>query len=101
MGPFHLKKRRWRRFPRCRCFENILFELRAVDYKRLPIFVLIRFWEIKKFLTNGLRESPCIFFLLNNSFLDKGIGDMKKWLNIAQFESRNKFISLDPCRLSN
>jgi hypothetical protein len=26
----------------------------------LPIFILIRFWEIRKFLTNVLRESPCI-----------------------------------------
>jgi hypothetical protein len=44
-------------------FENILFELGAVDYSRIPIFVLIRFLEIRKILTNGLRESPCIFLL--------------------------------------
>jgi hypothetical protein len=47
-------------FRKCRHFENILFELGAVDYSRLPIFVLIRFWKIRKFLKNGLRESPCI-----------------------------------------
>jgi hypothetical protein len=45
----------FRHFRKCRYFENILFEL-----SRLPIFILIRFWEISKFLTNGLRESPCI-----------------------------------------
>jgi hypothetical protein len=31
-----------------------------VDYSRLPIFILIRFWEIRKFLTNGLCESACL-----------------------------------------
>jgi hypothetical protein len=25
----------------------------------IPIFILIRFWEIRSFLTNGLRESAC------------------------------------------
>jgi hypothetical protein len=33
-----------------RCFRNL----------ELPIFILIRFWEIRSFLTNGLRESACI-----------------------------------------
>jgi hypothetical protein len=63
MGPFHLKKLRWRRFPafpECRHFENILFELGDVDDSRLPIFILVGFWEIRKFLTNRLRESACI-----------------------------------------
>jgi hypothetical protein len=54
----------FRYFRKCRHFENILFELGAVDYSWLPIFVLIRFWEIRKFLTNGLRESPCICILI-------------------------------------
>jgi hypothetical protein len=36
----------FRHFRKCRHFENILFELGAVDDTRLPIFVLIRFWEI-------------------------------------------------------
>jgi hypothetical protein len=40
--------------------ENNLFELGAIDYIQLPIFILIQFWEIRKFLTNGLRESACI-----------------------------------------
>jgi hypothetical protein len=33
-------------------FESVAilkFEHGAVDYSRLPIFILIRFWEIKKF----------------------------------------------------
>jgi hypothetical protein len=63
MGPLHLKKKDgvdFRYFRKCRQFESILFELGAVDYSRIPIFVLIRFLEIRKFLTNGLRESPCI-----------------------------------------
>jgi hypothetical protein len=34
-------------FRKCRHFENSLFELGTVDYSRLPIFVLIRFWEIR------------------------------------------------------
>jgi hypothetical protein len=50
----------FRYFRKCHHFESILFELGAVDYSRLPIFVLIRFLEIRKFLTNELRESPCI-----------------------------------------
>jgi hypothetical protein len=50
----------FRYFRRCRYFKNILFELGAVDYSRLSIFILIRFWEIRKFLANGLRESACI-----------------------------------------
>jgi hypothetical protein len=49
----------FRYFRKCRHFENILFELGRVDYSRLPIFILIRFWEIRKFLTKGLRESLC------------------------------------------
>jgi hypothetical protein len=53
----------FRYFRKFRYFENILFELGAVDYSRLSIFVLIRFWEMRKFLTNGLRESPCIYIL--------------------------------------
>jgi hypothetical protein len=37
MGPFYLKKQKWRRFP---VFpENILFELGAVHYSRLPILI--------------------------------------------------------------
>jgi hypothetical protein len=51
----------FRYFRKCPHFENISFELAAVDYSELPIFILIRFWEIRKFLTNGLRESVCIF----------------------------------------
>jgi hypothetical protein len=65
MGPFHLKIEDgvdFRYFRKCRAFENILFELGVVDYSWVPIFVLIRFWEIRKFQTNGLRESPCIKF---------------------------------------
>jgi hypothetical protein len=62
MGPFYLKKNKdgvdFRHFRECRHFENISFELGAVDYSRLPIFILLRFWEIGKFLTNGVRESP-------------------------------------------
>jgi hypothetical protein len=50
----------FRYFRKCRHFENILFELGAVDYIWLPTFILIRFWEIIKFLTNRARESPCI-----------------------------------------
>jgi hypothetical protein len=63
MGPFNLKKQRWHRFPvfsDVPPFENISFELGVVDYSQLPIFILIGFWEIKKFLMNGLRESACI-----------------------------------------
>jgi hypothetical protein len=64
MGPFLKEKTKmavdFRYFRKRRHFENILFELGAVDYSRLPIFILIRFGEIRKFLTNGLRESPCI-----------------------------------------
>jgi hypothetical protein len=63
MGPLHLKNIDGvdlRYFRKRHHFENILFELGAVDYGRLPIFILIRFWAIRKFLTNGLRESPCI-----------------------------------------
>jgi hypothetical protein len=50
----------FRHFRKCRHFENILFELGAVYYSWLPIFILIRFWKSRKFLMNGLRESPCI-----------------------------------------
>jgi hypothetical protein len=50
----------FRSFRKRRHFENNLFELGAVDYIQLPIFILIQFWEIRKFLTNGLRESACI-----------------------------------------
>jgi hypothetical protein len=39
---------------------HISFELGAVDYSELPIFILIQFWKIRKFLMKGLRESPCI-----------------------------------------
>jgi hypothetical protein len=57
MGPF-LKKNKdgvdFRYFWKRRHFENNLFELGAVNDTRLPIFILIRFWEIRKFLTNGL-----------------------------------------------
>jgi hypothetical protein len=63
MGPFHLKNKDgvdFRYFRKCRHFENILCELGAVHYSRLPIFIFTRFWEIRKFLTNWLRESPCI-----------------------------------------
>jgi hypothetical protein len=37
-----------------------------LNYSQLPIFILILFWEIKKFLMNGLHESACIvyFFLV-------------------------------------
>jgi hypothetical protein len=66
MGPVYLKTQRWRRFPyfrQYRHFENILFELGSVDYSQLQIFILIRFWEIKKFLTNGLHESACIKYI--------------------------------------
>jgi hypothetical protein len=40
-------------------FESVAilkFEHGAVDYSRRPIFILIRFWESKKFFA----ESPCI-----------------------------------------
>jgi hypothetical protein len=50
MGPFRLKNKYgvdFRYFRKCRHFENVLFEPAAVDYSRLPIFVLIRFWEIR------------------------------------------------------
>jgi hypothetical protein len=62
MEPLHKKKYGvdFRYFRKCHHFENILFEFGVADYSRLPIFILIRFWEIRKFLTNGLRESPCI-----------------------------------------
>jgi hypothetical protein len=49
MEPFHLKNKDgvdFRYFWNCRHFENILFELGPVDYSRLSIFILIRFWEI-------------------------------------------------------
>jgi hypothetical protein len=63
-GAFIFKKNKdgvdLRHLRKCRHFENILFELGTVDDSRLPIFILIRFWEIRKFLTNGLRESACI-----------------------------------------
>jgi hypothetical protein len=36
----------FRHFRKCRHFENILFELGAVNDSRLQIFGLIRFWEI-------------------------------------------------------
>jgi hypothetical protein len=42
---------------------HILSELGAVDYSQLPIFTLIQFWEIGKFLTNELRESACIMYV--------------------------------------
>jgi hypothetical protein len=42
----YLKKNKdggdFRYFRKCHHFENILFELGAVDYSRLPIFILIR-----------------------------------------------------------
>jgi hypothetical protein len=67
MESCHLKKNEdgvdFRYFQKCRHFENILFELGAVDYSRLPIFILILFWEIRKFLTNRVRESP--FYVLS------------------------------------
>jgi hypothetical protein len=55
----------FRYFRKCRHFENISFELGVVGYSQLPIFILIWFWEIKKFLMNGLRESACIIFLFD------------------------------------
>jgi hypothetical protein len=62
-GAFLLKKNKdgidFRYFRKCRHFKNISFELGVVDYSQLPIFILIWFWEIKKFLMNGLRESAC------------------------------------------
>jgi hypothetical protein len=59
-GTLLLKKKDgvdFRYFRKCQHFENILFELDAVDYSPLRIFILlvIRFWEIRKFLKNGLR----------------------------------------------
>jgi hypothetical protein len=33
----------FRSFWKCRHFENVLFELGAMDYSRVPIFILIRF----------------------------------------------------------
>jgi hypothetical protein len=68
MGSFYLKQKDgvyFRHFSKCRHFESILFELGAVHYSRLPIFVLIRFWEIRNFLTNRLRESACILYTRN------------------------------------
>jgi hypothetical protein len=44
MGPFYLKKKDgvdFRYFRKCHHFENILFELGAADYSRLPIFILL------------------------------------------------------------
>jgi hypothetical protein len=32
---------------------KICISIELVDDSRLPIFILIRFWEIRKFLTNG------------------------------------------------
>jgi hypothetical protein len=56
MGPSHLKKME----PASGISGTvvilkicILIELGAVDDSRLPIFILIRFWEIRKFPTNG------------------------------------------------
>jgi hypothetical protein len=57
MGPHNLKKNKNDvDFRKSRHLENILFELGAVDYSRLIIFIVIRFWEIRKFLTNALPE---------------------------------------------
>jgi hypothetical protein len=51
----------FRYFRKCHHFENISFELGVVDYSQLPIFILIWFGEISKFLMNGLRESVCMY----------------------------------------
>jgi hypothetical protein len=51
MGLFYLKNEDgvdFRYFRKRRYFENILFELRAIDCSRLPIFILIRFWGNQK-----------------------------------------------------
>jgi hypothetical protein len=58
MGHFHLKKTSV--FPEVSPFWKYFIWTGAVDYSRLPIFILIRFWESRKFLTNGLRDSACI-----------------------------------------
>jgi hypothetical protein len=63
MVPFHLKNEDgvdFRYCRKCRYFENISFELAAVDYSQPPLFILIRFCKIRNFLTKGLRESACI-----------------------------------------
>jgi hypothetical protein len=49
---------------------HISFELGAVDYSELPIFILIQFWKIRKFLMKGLRESPCIISCTGRAKLD-------------------------------
>jgi hypothetical protein len=68
LGTFQCKKNKdgvdFRHFRKCRHVENISFEHGAVDYSRLPILILKRFCEIRKFLTNRLRESPCIYLNL-------------------------------------
>jgi hypothetical protein len=66
MGPFRLKNKGGVDFRKCRHFEYILFELiplyYIIHYSRLPIFIFIQICEIRKFLTNGLRESPRIVY---------------------------------------
>jgi hypothetical protein len=57
MESFRLKNKDsvdFRYFQKSRHFENILFELGAVGYQ-------FSFWEIRKFLMNGLRESVCFY----------------------------------------
>jgi hypothetical protein len=80
MGPFHLKNKNgvgFRYFP-CVAILKIfyVFEFRAVNYNRLPIFILTRFWEIRKFLTNGLRESACISFRVEGLFVLRPVADL-------------------------
>jgi hypothetical protein len=73
---FHFKNKDgvdFRYFWKCHHFKNVWFELGAIEYSRLPIFILVRFWEIRKFLTNGLRESPCMCscnYFLNISVIE-------------------------------
>jgi hypothetical protein len=61
MGPFHLKNKVsvvFRYFRKCGHFENILFQLGVVDYSRLLISILIRFWKIRKFQRTGYVNQP-------------------------------------------
>jgi hypothetical protein len=71
----------------------ILFELGEVHYSRLPIFILIGFWEMRKFLTNGLRESArivkyCFYVVVSSSVSVRLVDD----------DVRNKHLRLPSVR---
>jgi hypothetical protein len=62
MGPFHLKNQDgvdFRYFRKRPILKIFYLNLEQSIIVQLPIFILIRFWEIREFLTNRLRESPC------------------------------------------